>query len=186
MHYVSTRGTAPTLGFADALLTGLARDGGLYVPVAWPTLDARTVAGFAGKPYAEVAVEVMRPFVGGSISDADLSRMAREAYGSFRHPATAPLVQLNDNLFVLELFHGPTLAFKDLAMQLVSRLMDHVLQKRGERTTIVVAHRLSTERDADLVVAMADGAAVEQGSHAELLARDGLYARLVSAQALAA
>jgi threonine synthase len=98
-----------------------------------------TIAGFAGKPYAEVAVEVMRPFVGGSISDADLSRMAREAYGSFRHPATAPLVQLNDSLFVLELFHGPTLAFKDLAMQLVSRLMDHVLQKRGERTTIVVA-----------------------------------------------
>ena len=139
MRYVSTRGEAPELDFVDVMLAGLARDGGLYVPVAWPTLDARTVAGFAGKPYAEVAVEVMRPFVGGSISDADLSRMAREAYGSFRHPATAPLVQLNDNLFVLELFHGPTLAFKDLAMQLVSRLMDHVLQKRGERTTIVVA-----------------------------------------------
>ncbi|HEY4141579.1 MAG TPA: threonine synthase, partial [Pseudolabrys sp.] len=121
------------------MLAGLARDGGLYVPVSWPALDAKTIAGFAGKPYAEVAVEVMRPFVGGSISDADLSRMAREAYGNFRHPATAPLVQLNDNLFVLELFHGPTLAFKDLAMQLVSRLMDHVLQKRGERTTIVVA-----------------------------------------------
>lgn len=139
MRYVSTRGEAPELDFVDVMLAGLARDGGLYVPVSWPALDAKTIAGFAGKPYAEVAVEVMRPFVGGSISDADLSRMAREAYGSFRHPATAPLVQLNDNLFVLELFHGPTLAFKDLAMQLVSRLMDHVLQKRGERTTIVVA-----------------------------------------------
>jgi threonine synthase len=139
MRYVSTRGQAPELDFVDVMLAGLARDGGLYVPVSWPALDAKTIAGFAGKPYAEVAVEVMRPFVGGSISDADLSRMAREAYGSFRHPATAPLVQLNDNLFVLELFHGPTLAFKDLAMQLVSRLMDHVLQKRGERTTIVVA-----------------------------------------------
>jgi threonine synthase len=139
MRYVSTRGQAPELDFVDVMLAGLARDGGLYVPVSWPVLDAKTIAGFAGKPYAEVAVEVMRPFVGGSISDADLSRMAREAYGSFRHPATAPLVQLNDNLFVLELFHGPTLAFKDLAMQLVSRLMDHVLQKRGERTTIVVA-----------------------------------------------
>ncbi len=139
MRYVSTRGEAPELDFVDVMLAGLARDGGLYVPVSWPTLDAKTIAGFAGKPYAEVAVEVMRPFVGGTISDADLSRMAREAYGSFRHPATAPLVQLNSNLFVLELFHGPTLAFKDLAMQLVSRLMDHVLQKRGQRTTIVVA-----------------------------------------------
>jgi threonine synthase len=139
MRYVSTRGQAPELDFVDVMLAGLARDGGLYVPMSWPALDAKTIAGFAGKPYAEVAVELMRPFVGGSISDADLSRMAREAYGSFRHPATAPLVQLNDNLFVLELFHGPTLAFKDLAMQLVSRLMDHVLQKRGERTTIVVA-----------------------------------------------
>ena len=109
------------------------------MPESWPSLDAATIAGFAGRPYAEIAVEVIRPFVGDSIAEADLARMAREAYGSFRHPATAPLVQLGDNLFVLELFHGPTLAFKDLAMQLVSRLMDHVLQKRGERTTIVVA-----------------------------------------------
>jgi threonine synthase len=97
------------------------------------------VAGFAGRPYAEVAVEVIRPFVGDSIPEPDLARMAREAYGSFRHPATAPLVQLGDSLFVLELFHGPTLAFKDLAMQLVARLMDYVLLKRSERTTIVVA-----------------------------------------------
>jgi threonine synthase len=139
MRYVSTRGQAPELDFVGVMLAGLARDGGLYVPVSWPTLDTKAIAALAGRPYAEVAVEVMRPFVGDSIAEADLARMAREAYGSFRHPATAPLVQLGDNLFVLELFHGPTLAFKDLAMQLVSRLMDHVLQKRGERTTIVVA-----------------------------------------------
>jgi len=139
MRYVSTRGEAPQHNFVDVMLAGLARDGGLYVPVSWPTLDPKVIAGFAGRPYAEVAVEVIKPFVGDSISEADLARMAREAYGTFRHPATAPLVQLSDSLFVLELFHGPTLAFKDLAMQLVARLMDHVLIKRSERTTIVVA-----------------------------------------------
>jgi threonine synthase len=139
MHYVSTRGDAPQLDFVEVMLAGLARDGGLYVPVSWPTLDANVIASFAGRPYAEVAAEVIKPFVGDSIAQADLARMAREAYGSFRHPATAPLVQLGDGLFVLELFHGPTLAFKDLAMQLVARLMDHVLKQRGERTTIVVA-----------------------------------------------
>src|SRR5476651_1434673 len=139
MRYVSTRGEAPPLDFVEVMLAGLARDGGLYVPVTWPALDAKTVASFAGRPYAEVAVEVIKPFVGDSIAEADLARMAREAYGTFRHPATAPLVQLGDSLFVLELFHGPTLAFKDLAMQLVARLMDHVLLKRSERTTLVVA-----------------------------------------------
>jgi len=139
MRYVSTRGEAPALDFVEVMLAGLARDGGLYVPDRWPSLDARTIAGFAGRPYAEVAVEVIRPFVGDAIPEADLARMAQEAYGTFRHPATAPLIQLAPGLFVLELFHGPTLAFKDLAMQLVARLMDHALQKRSERTTIVVA-----------------------------------------------
>src|SRR5665647_3407698 len=139
MRYVSTRGEAPELNFVEVMLAGLARDGGLYVPQSWPSLSPATIAGFAGRPYAEVAVEVIRPFVGASIAEADLARMAQEAYGSFRHPATAPLVQLGDSLFVLELFHGPTLAFKDLAMQLVARLMDHVLLKRDERPTIVVA-----------------------------------------------
>src|SRR5512135_2921275 len=139
MRYVSTRGEAPALDFVEVMLAGLARDGGLYVPETWPSLSSDTIAGFAGKPYAEVACEVIRPFVGNSLPDADLARMAREAYGTFRHPATAPLVQLGTSLFVLELFHGPTLAFKDLAMQLVARLMDHVLRERGERTTIVVA-----------------------------------------------
>ena len=139
MRYVSTRGAAAPLDFVEVMLAGLARDGGLYVPEVWPRLDSAIVAGFAGRPYAEVAVEVIRPFIGDSIPEADLARMAQEAYGNFRHPATAPLVQLAPNLFVLELFHGPTLAFKDLAMQLVARLMDHALQKRAERTTIVVA-----------------------------------------------
>jgi threonine synthase len=139
VHYVSTRGEAPTLGFAEAMLTGLARDGGLYVPTSWPRLDAETIAGFSGRPYAEVAVEVIRPFVGDVIPDSDLARMTREAYGRFRHPAVAPLVQFGMSDFILELFHGPTLAFKDLAMQLLGRLMDEVLTARGERTTIVVA-----------------------------------------------
>jgi threonine synthase len=139
MRYVSTRGEAPALDFVEAMLAGLARDGGLYVPESWPALASETIAGLAGKPYAEVACEVIRPFVGGSLPESDLARMASEAYGTFRHPAVAPLVQLNSNLFVLELFHGPTLAFKDLAMQLLARLMDHALRERGERTTIVVA-----------------------------------------------
>src|SRR6266853_3559510 len=121
------------------MLAGLARDGGLYVPSTWPHLDTDTIAGFAGRPYAEVAVEVMRPFIGEDIADYDLARMAREAYGNFRHPAVAPLMQFGPSDFVLELFHGPTLAFKDLAMQLLGRLMDHSLAARGERTTIIVA-----------------------------------------------
>ena len=93
MRYVSTRGEAPPLGFMDVTLAGLARDGGLYVPETWPRLSPQTIAGFAGRPYAEVAVEVIRPFVGDTISEADLSRLAREAYGTFRHPAVAPLAQ---------------------------------------------------------------------------------------------
>jgi threonine synthase len=139
MRYVSTRGEAPSLDFVDVMLAGLARDGGLYVPERWPSLDRAAIERFAGKPYAEVAVEVLRPFVGDGIAEADLARMAREAYGNFRHPAVAPLTQLDPGVFVLELFHGPTLAFKDLAMQLLARLMDHVLHQRNERTTIVVA-----------------------------------------------
>ncbi|MGN6287328.1 MAG: threonine synthase [Afipia sp.] len=137
--YISTRGEAPRLGFCDVMLTGLARDGGLYVPETWPRLTPEAIAGLLGRPYWEVAVEVIRPFVAGEISDADLGRMANEAYATFRHPAVVPLDQSGTNQFVLELFHGPTLAFKDVAMQLLARLMDHVLAKRGQRTTIVVA-----------------------------------------------
>ena len=138
-RYVSTRGEAPVLSFCDVMLTGLARDGGLYVPEAWPQLSPQTIADFFGRPYWEVAVDVISPFVGGEISDADIGRMANEAYATFRHPAVVPLDQIGPNQFLLELFHGPTLAFKDVAMQLISRLMDHVLAQRGQRTTIVVA-----------------------------------------------
>jgi threonine synthase len=139
VRYVSTRGEAPPLGFMDVTLAGLARDGGLYVPESWPRLSPQTIASFAGKPYAEVAVEVIRPFVGDAISEADLSRLSQEAYGTFRHPAVVPVSQFGASTFLLELFHGPTLAFKDVAMQLLARLMDHALAARGERTTVVVA-----------------------------------------------
>ncbi len=139
MKYVSTRGTAPELDFSEVLLSGLARDGGLYVPAEWPQLSAATIAGFAGRPYHEVAFEVISPFVGDAI-DADVLRaMIRDTYAQFRHPAVTPLVQLAPDRFVLELFHGPTLAFKDVAMQLLGRLMDHVLSERGQRATIVGA-----------------------------------------------
>lgn len=139
MHYISTRSEAPPLGFVEATLAGLARDGGLYVPAVWPRLDPGTIASFSGRTYADVAVEVLRPFAGDAIPAHDLARMAREAYAGFRHPAVAPLAQIGVNAFLLELFHGPTLAFKDLAMQLLGRLMDYALTARAERTTIVVA-----------------------------------------------
>ena len=139
MRYLSTRGEAPTLSFTQALLAGLARDGGLYVPQSYPALDAATIAGFAGKPYAQVAQSVITPFTGGEIAAPEFAAMLEAAYAGFRHPAVTPLAQIGDNLFVLELFHGPTLAFKDVAMQLLGRMMDHVLKARGERATIVGA-----------------------------------------------
>ena len=139
MLYVSTRGDSPAISFADALLAGLARDGGLYVPERWPVLDRDVIAGFKDRPYREVALEVIRPFVAGSISDADLARMIADAYASFGKPGVAPLVELDTGEYLLELFHGPTLAFKDVAMQLLARLMDHVLAERNERVTIVGA-----------------------------------------------
>jgi threonine synthase len=121
------------------MLAGLARDGGLYVPEIWPHFTREAIAGFAGRPFHEVAVEVISPFTGGVISRGDLTAMAKEAYATFGHPAVTPLVQIDRDTWVLELFHGPTLAFKDVAMQLLARLMDHVLAKRGERATIVGA-----------------------------------------------
>jgi threonine synthase len=139
VHYISTRGEAPRLGFSDVLLAGLARDGGLYVPERWPSLPRETIAAFAGRPFHEIAVEVIAPFVGNAIPRAALAAMAEDAYRGFGHPAVTPLVQLDTNRFVLELFHGPTLAFKDVAMQLLARLMDHVLSERGQRATIVGA-----------------------------------------------
>ena len=139
MDYISTRGEAPTLGFDDVLLAGLARDGGLYVPETWPKLKPDAIAALAGRPFAEVAVEVIHPFVGDALSRDELHRMTEEAYARFGHAAVTPLVQIAPNRFVLELFHGPTLAFKDVAMQLLARLMDRVLGKRHRRATIVGA-----------------------------------------------
>ena len=139
MNYISTRGEAPQLGFEDVVLAGLARDGGLYVPQSWPVLARETIASFAGRPFADVAVEAIHPFVGDAISRAELSRMTTDSYARFEHPAVTPLVQVGANRWILELFHGPTLAFKDVAMQLLARLMDRVLAERGHRATIIGA-----------------------------------------------
>ena len=139
MQFVSTRGQAPVLGFSDAVLAGLAADGGLYVPQSWPQLTAAEIAGFAGKPYAEVAYAIISRFTGSEIAPADLKAMLEAAYAGFRHPSVTPLVEIEPNHFVLELFHGPTLAFKDVAMQFLSRVMDHILAQRGLRATIVGA-----------------------------------------------
>ncbi len=121
------------------MLAGLARDGGLYVPREWPTLTKREIRALRGKTYQEVAFEVLSRFTDGEIAAEKLKTMINEAYATFRHPAVVPLVQTGPNDFVLELFHGTTLAFKDVAMQLLARLMDHVLEERGERVTIVGA-----------------------------------------------
>ncbi|MEM1335231.1 MAG: threonine synthase, partial [Actinomycetota bacterium] len=134
MRYVSTRGAAPELGFADVLLGGLAPDGGLYVPDHWPALAPPT-----GRSYVDRAVEVMLPFVEPDIDEITLTHLCAEAYDTFRHGAVVPLVQIGEGQWVQELFHGPTLAFKDVALQLVGRMFDHVLARRGERVTIVGA-----------------------------------------------
>jgi threonine synthase len=137
--YISTRGEAPKISFTEALLAGLAPDGGLYVPETMPRLSQETLLGFAGTPYADVAQAVISPFLDDTLSSGDFHAMLEAAYATFRHKAVTPLVQLDDNLFVLELFHGPTLAFKDVAMQLLGRLMDRALKARGQRATIVGA-----------------------------------------------
>lgn len=139
MRYVSTRSAAASKPFDDVLLAGLADDGGLYVPEAVPVLAPGEIAALAGLPYAELATRVMLPFIGGRIGEAEFRRIVAESYAGFTHPAVAPLKQLEPGLFLLELFHGPTLAFKDYALQLVGPLFDAVLQRRGERVTIVGA-----------------------------------------------
>jgi threonine synthase len=139
MRYVSTRGQAPVLGFGDAMLTGLARDGGLYVPEAVPTLTAAEIAAFAGLPYEDVAFRVMRPFLADAFTDDEFRAAIAAAYAGFGHAARAPLVQLGPNHFLLELFHGPTLAFKDFAMQIIGQLFQRALAREGRRITIVGA-----------------------------------------------
>ncbi|WP_102108712.1 threonine synthase [Oceaniglobus roseus] len=137
MNYISTRGRAPELGFEDTMLAGLARDGGLYVPDEIPQMSADEIVALAGLPYEEAALRVMRPFV--DLSDEVLSDLIARAYGGFGHAARAPLKQLEPGLFLLELFHGPTLAFKDFAMQLIGQLFAESMARRGSRITIVGA-----------------------------------------------
>ena len=139
MHYISTRGKAPALGFEDVLLTGLASDGGLYVPAALPRYSADEIAAWRGLSYPELALRIIEPFVGGAVPAGDLKAIIDASYAGFRHEAVAPLVQLGHNEWMLELFHGPTLAFKDFALQLLGRLFDYVLQRRRQRVVIMGA-----------------------------------------------
>jgi threonine synthase len=139
MKYISTRGAAPSLPFDEVLLAGLARDGGLYVPETWPSFAADDWRALRGRDFAAIVAATLRPFVAGTIADADLDRLCREAYAGFRHPAVAPLTQIGSDHWLLELFHGPTIAFKDYALQLLGRLFDHVLTRRGRRMAILGA-----------------------------------------------
>ena len=140
MRYVSTRGDAPALGFREVVLAGLARDGGLYVPERWPELTRSEIAALAGLSYAEAAFRIVGLFTGGEIAAPALRRMIDDSCRTFRHEAVTPLVQLKPNLFLLELFHGPTLAFKDVAMQFLARLMDEILAEKRERATRILDH----------------------------------------------
>ena len=139
MQYVSTRGAAPKLGFEEAMLAGLARDGGLYVPESWPRMTEAEIAALAGLSYEEVAFRVMRPFIGDAFGEAELRGIIARAYAGFRHAARVPLRQTGPNDWLLELFHGPTLAFKDVAMQLIGQLFEASLRRSGRRITIVGA-----------------------------------------------
>lgn len=139
MKYISTRGAAPALGFEDVVLTGLASDGGLYVPETLPQFSAAQIAGWAGLSYRELAFQIISPFVAGSIPDADLKKIINTSYDSFRHEAIAPLVQTGHNEWILELFQGPTLAFKDFALQFLGHLLDYILAKRQQKVVVLGA-----------------------------------------------
>ncbi len=139
MKYVSTRGEAPVLGFDEVLLAGLATDGGLYVPASWPRMSEADLRSFKGMRYEEAAFKVIRPFVAGAISDEDLFAIIETGYSRFSSDTVAPMTDIGDGLWMMELFHGPTLAFKDVAMQFLGGLFDHVLSRRGEHTTIIGA-----------------------------------------------
>ena len=139
MRYISTRGQSPALGFEEAMLTGLAPDGGLYVPETLPSFDTQEIAAMSGMRYQDLAFKVMQPFVAGEIPDADLMGLIEDTYSEFRHSAVAPLTQLDQNLWILELFHGPTLAFKDFALQFLGRVLDYILKKRDQRVVIMGA-----------------------------------------------
>ncbi len=139
MKYISTRGKAPALNFEDVLLTGLAPDGGLYVPETLPTYSPEQIAAWADLSYAELAFEIVKPFVDGAIPDEDLRAIVNDSYADFRHNAIAPLVQIDQNEWILELFQGPTLAFKDFALQMLGRLLDYVLERRNQKVVVMGA-----------------------------------------------
>ena len=139
MKYISTRGNSPALSFEDTMLTGLAPDGGLYVPETVPVLGAADIAAMEGESYEDIAFRVMRPFVGDTFTDDEFRTLIAKAYAGFEHVCRAPVKQVGDGLWMAELFHGPTLAFKDFAMQLIGQMFQHVLTRRGERITIVGA-----------------------------------------------
>ncbi|MEO0362678.1 MAG: threonine synthase [Pseudomonadota bacterium] len=139
MRYISTRGEAPALSFEEAMLTGLARDGGLYVPETWPRMTTAEIAALAGESYEEVAFRVMRPFIGDAFDDEGFRAIIGRAYARFGHRLRAPLKQIGEEVWLLELHHGPTLAFKDAAMQLIGQMFEVALKRRGERVTIVGA-----------------------------------------------
>ena len=139
MKYISTRGQAPSLSFEDVVLTGLASDGGLYVPESLPKFSQSEIASWAGLSYQELAFKVMHPFVSEALSDDELKQLIDKSYASFRHPAIAPLVQTDHNEWVLELFQGPTLAFKDFALQFLGNLLDHILKKRDQKVVVMGA-----------------------------------------------
>jgi threonine synthase len=139
MEYISTRGSAPSLDFAGATLAGLASDGGLYVPREWPRFTDAEIAAMAGLPYAQLAARIMAPFVAGSLTEERLLELTTAAYGRFAHAAVTPLVQLDEQQWLLELFHGPTLAFKDVALQLLGLLFEEFLGRSDQNLTIVGA-----------------------------------------------
>ena len=159
MKYISTRGDAPVLAFDDVLLSGLASDGGLYVPEEWPRFSAADIASFGGLPYPELALRVIRPFIGGTLDDGALVGIIDGAYANFDTPEIAPLKEIGKGEWLLELFHGPTLAFKDLAMQFLGPVFDHVLKARGEWVTIVAA--TSGDTGSAAIEACRDRAAIE-------------------------
>jgi threonine synthase len=159
MRYVSTRGQSDILDFSGVLLEGLAADGGLYMPESWPSFSATDLRALRGLPYAELAARIISPFVGDSIPFADLQKMCRRAYAGFTHPATVPLVQLGPDVFALELFHGPTLAFKDLALQLAGHLFEYTLGQRNQ--TICIVGATSGDTGSAAIEAMAGRARID-------------------------
>ena len=191
MHYYSTRGQDGPLGYEDALLSGLARDGGLYLPAEWPRFTEADISAMQGLSYAELAGRIMAPFCDGEVDEAELTAMAQDAYAGFDHPDIAPLVPLQDNLHVLELFHGPTIAFKDYAMQFLARAFDRALKKNRQHAVIVGATSGDTGsaaleafkgRDAvDIFILFPDGrvSPVQQRQMTSVVA-DGAHAVAVS------